>query len=253
MDLNGKVALITGGGTGLGREICFAFARAGCDVAVIYPSALPGAADEAEQTVVKLRELGRRALSADADVSVDAQVRAMVSQVEEHLGRLDVLVNNAGTTVFVPHADLEAMHEEDWDRIQAVNAKGPFLCARAAVPAMRRQGAGRIIGITSTSGLRPGGSSIAYAASKAAHQMIMRCLARALGPEITVNTVAPGIMPTGWGKRFGQEAWDRALAEAATKRLPDMADIAAAAVFLARNNSMSGQTIIVDGGRHMPL
>ena len=202
MDLDGKVALVTGGGTGLGREISLAFARAGCDLAINHPGFDDTSRDGSEATAEEIRGLGRRALAVAADVSKDAQVRAMASTVERELGRLDVLVNCAGYTVFVPMADLEAMHEDDWDRIQAVNTKGPFFCARAVAPIMQRQGAGRIVSVTSLSGIRVGGSSLAYAVSKAGHQMLMRCLATVLGPEITVNAIAPGVMDTGWGRRL---------------------------------------------------
>jgi len=253
MELADKVVLVTGGGSGLGRAIGLAFAGRGADVGVNYPGFLEGAREAAEETARAIHALGRRAITLEADVAVDAEVRAMVAHLERALGRVDVLVNCAGTTVFVPLGDLEGMQEADWDRIMAVNAKGPFLCARAVVPLMRRQGAGRIVNVTSTSGLRPGGSCLAYAASKAANQMVMRSLARTLGPTITVNAVAPGLMDTAWGRRLGEAARERAVAEAALQRLPALADIAAAVVFLAENDSISGQTMIVDGGRHMPL
>ncbi len=250
MDLVSKVALVTGGGTGLGREICLAFAREGMDIAVNYH---PDVVHEAEETAEALRGYGRRAITVQADVSRDIEVREMMDRVERELGRIDVLVNNAGHTVFVPLQDLDGMTEADWDRILAVNTKGPFLCARAVAPAMRRQGAGRIVNITSTSGLRPGGSCIAYAVSKSGNQMLMRCLAQALAPEITVNAVAPGFMDTRWGQRFPLEFKERVIRDAPLKRLPNLADIAQAVVFLARNDSLTGQTIIVDGGRYMPL
>jgi 3-oxoacyl-[acyl-carrier protein] reductase len=208
---------------------------------------------EVHEFVATLAASGTNAISVRADVSDDRQVREMVGRVVEEFGRLDVLVCCAGATRFVPMTDLEGMLEVDWDRILAVNTKGPFLCARAVAPIMKRQGAGRIISITSTSGLRPGGSSIAYAVSKAGNQMLMRCLAGALGPEIAVNAIAPGLMDTEWGRQMGEESRHAAVREARLKRLPALADIAAAAVFLIQNDSMSGQTIIVDGGRHVPL
>jgi len=118
---------------------------------------------------------------------------------------------------------------------------------------MKRAGEGRIVFTTSISGLRAGGSSMAYAVSKAGIQMLSRCLAIALAPEITVNTVAPGIMDTRWGLKWGQEALDRMAREAPLKRYPSLHDIAAAAVFLVESDSMTGQTMVVDAGRHMPL
>jgi 3-oxoacyl-[acyl-carrier protein] reductase len=234
MELVRKVAIVTGGGTGLGRQISLALAQEGVDIAV---TSYRDDSSDAEHTAGELRDVGRRAIVVPVDVSRDAEVRALASRVEAELGRIDLLVNNAGHTVFVPLDDLDGMAEVDWDRVLAVNTKGPFLCTRAVAPAMRRQGAGWIINVTSTSGLCPGGS----------------CLAQALAPEITVNAIAPGFMDTRWGRRFPEEFRERVEREAPLKRLPDLADIAAAAVFLAQNDSLTGQTIIVDGGRHMPL
>ena len=249
MQLAGKVALVTGGGTGLGREIALQLARKGADVAVNYSRS----SADADKTAADIRELGRRSLAVQADVSDSRQVSAMVDRVANELGGLQVLVNNAGTTVFVAMNDLDGLAEEDWDRIMAVNTKGAWLCSRAAVPHMKRAGEGRIVMTTSISGLRPGGSSMAYAVSKAGIQMLSRCLATALAPEITVNTVAPGILDTRWGARWGQEALDRMAREAPLKRYPSLHDVAAAAVFLCESDSMTGQTMVVDAGRLMPL
>src|SRR5690242_2097720 len=118
MDLRDKVAIVTGGGTGLGKQICLALAREGVDVAVNY---YPDDASEADQTARELRDLGRRSIAVPADVSRDADARAMANRVEGELGRIDLLVNNAGHTVFVPLSDLEGMAEADWDRVLAVN------------------------------------------------------------------------------------------------------------------------------------
>jgi 3-oxoacyl-[acyl-carrier protein] reductase len=249
MDLAGKVALVTGGGTGLGREISLQLAGRGCDVAVNYSRS----ADDAEATVRDIAALGRRAIAVQADVSQSDQVGAMVERVVGELGGLQILINNAGTTVFVAMHDLDGLSEADWDRVLDVNTKGSWLVSKAVAPHMKRAGGGRIVMTTSISGLRAGGSSMAYAVSKAGIQMLSRCLAIALAPEITVNTVAPGIMDTRWGLRWGQEALDRMAREAPLKRYPSLQDIAAAAVFLCENDSMTGQTIVVDAGRHMPL
>lgn len=249
MQLAGKVALVTGGGTGLGKEISLQLARKGADVAVNYSRS----ADDANQTVAEIEALGRRAIAVQADVSKAAEVERMVGAVVEQLGGLQILINNAGTTVFVPMADLDGISEDDWDRVQDVNVKGSWLCTRAAAPYMKRAGEGRVVLTTSISGLRAGGSSMAYAVSKAGMQMLSRCLALALAPEVTVNTVAPGIMDTRWGARWGQEQLDRMAREAPLKRYPSLHDIAAGAVFLCENDSMTGQTLVIDAGRHMPL
>jgi 3-oxoacyl-[acyl-carrier protein] reductase len=249
MQLAGKVALVTGGGTGLGKEISLQLARKGVDVAVNYSRS----ADDANQTVAEIKALGRKAIAVQADVSKSAEVKRMVDTVVEQLGGLQILINNAGTTVFVPMADLDGISEDDWDRVQDVNVKGSWLCTKAAAPHMKKAGEGRVILTTSISGLRAGGSSMAYAVSKAGMQMLSRCLALALAPEVTVNTVAPGIMDTRWGLRWGQEALDRMAREAPLKRYPSLEDIAAGAVFLCENDSMTGQTLVIDAGRHMPL
>ncbi|TAK20157.1 MAG: SDR family oxidoreductase [Chloroflexota bacterium] len=249
MQLEGKVALVTGGGTGLGREISLQLARRGVDVAVNYSRST----DDANTTVRDIKALGRRAIAVQADVSNADDVRRMVARVVADLGSLQILINNAGTTVFVPFKDLGGISEDDWDRVQDVNVKGSWLCAGAAAPHMKNAGEGRIVLTTSISGLRAGGSSIAYAVSKAGMQMLSRCLALALAPEITVNTVAPGIMDTRWGERWGQEALDRMAREAPLQRYPSLHDIAAGAVFLCESDSMTGQTLVIDAGRHMPL
>lgn len=249
MNLQGKAALVTGGGTGLGKEIALQLAAKGCHVAVNYSRS----AEEANETVGELKTRGVDALAVKADVSKKAEVDAMVDAVVREFGGLQVLINNAGTTVFVPMAELEGISEDDWDRVIDVNLKGSWLCARAAAPHMKQAGEGRIVLTTSISGLRAGGSSMVYAVSKAGMQMLSRCLALALAPEVTVNTVAPGIMDTRWGLRWGQEALDRMAREAPLKRYPSLKDIAAGAIFLCENDSMTGQTLVIDAGRHMPL
>jgi 3-oxoacyl-[acyl-carrier protein] reductase len=249
VNLQGKVALVTGGGTGLGKEIALQLADRGCHVAVNYSRS----ADEANQTVAELKAKGVKALAVKADVSKKAEVDTMVETVVRELGGFQVLISNAGTTVFVPMADLEGISEDDWDRVMDVNVKGSWLCAKAAAPHMKKAGEGRIVLTTSISGLRAGGSSMVYAVSKAGMQMLSRCLALALAPDVTVNTVAPGIMDTRWGLRWGQEALDRMAQEAPLKRYPSLKDIAAGAIFLCENDSMTGQTLVIDAGRHMPI
>ncbi|HEV8635229.1 MAG TPA: SDR family oxidoreductase [Chloroflexota bacterium] len=249
MELKDKVALVTGGGTGLGKEISLQLARKGCRVAVNYSRS----EQEAAETVGEIEALGRRAIAVRADVSQSDQVEGMVRRVVDQLGGPQILINNAGTTAFVAFQDLEGLTEADWDRIMAVNTKGSWLCSRAAAPHMKRAGEGRIVFTTSISGIRAGGSSIAYAVSKAGLQMLSRCLALALAPEITVNTIAPGIMDTRWGVKWGQEALDRMAREAPLKRYPSLKDIASGAVFLCENDSMTGQTLVIDAGRLMPI
>lgn len=245
MNPKGKVAIVTGGATGLGRAISKQLADAGAIVAVNHPA--PDT-DEARVTVSQIVDAGGVAVAVEADVSSASQVASMVEQVMESFGAIDILVNCAGTTVFVDFKDLAGLKESDWDRIFAVNVKGPFLCAQAVVPQMLEKGAGVIVTITSGSGLSPGGSSIAYAASKAALEMTNKCLAQALGPEIRVSTVAPGMLATRWGARFGKESLERRRQSLPTKRLTSIEDVAATVLFAVRNDSVTGSTLLVDAG-----
>jgi len=246
MDLGGKIAIVTGGGTGLGKSISLKLGLAGATVAVNYPGL-----DEVEanQTVAEIVGAGGQAFAVKADVTAGTDVKNMIVSVVENCGRLDILVNNAGTTVFIPFGDLEALSEVDWDRILAVNLKGSFLCAREAVPHMKRAGAGAIVNITSASAFRGGASScIAYSVSKAGLRMLTECLAVALAPEIRVNSVAPGGMLTRWGARWGEEELKRQAKALPLKRHAAVDDVADGVLFAIGNDSMTGQTIVVDSG-----
>lgn len=247
MDLKDKVALVTGGGTGLGRVICLNLAREGMNVAVTYSRS----EKEAGETVAELRALGARAMAIRSDVSKANEVKEMVDRTVAEFGRIDVLINNAGATVFAPFADLEAISEADWDHVMAVNVKGPWLAAKAVAPMMKRQGGGKIIQTTSISGLRAGGSSLAYTVSKAAETQLTHALAMALAPEITVNALAPGLIDTRWGRAWGDAAVNAAIEAAPLKRLPTLEDCAAAVIYLLKNDSVTGQSLVVDGGRYM--
>ena len=244
MNFKDKAVLITGGGTGLGRVISLAMAREGADVAVGYSRS----ESEAFDTVKEVGNLGVQTMPVKADVSDSRAVAHMVKEVEAKFGRIDVLVNNAAVTVFVPFPDLGAMHEEDWDRLMAVNAKGPFLCSKAVVPLMRKQGSGRIVNIATVSALRPMGSSIGYAVSKAAVVHFTRCLAVAVAPQITVNAVAPGAMLTRWHPDLTEEIVGGLRDAAPLKKLSALEDVAATVIMVARNDSMTGQVVTVDAG-----
>jgi len=245
MELRGKVALITGGGTGLGRVISLAFAQEGTNLAIVYSRREA----EANKTADELRAKGVKAITVRGDVSQPADVKSLVDRVMEEYGRIDVLVNNAGTTVFAPNfSDLEAISDPEWDRVMAVNVKGPWMLAKAVGPIMKRQGQGRIIQTTSTAGVRAGGSSLAYTVSKAAEVQLTRGLALALGPEVSVNAIAPGLIDTEWGHQWSDEHFQRMANNNALKRIARLEDCAAAVVFLAKNDSMTGQTIVIDGG-----
>lgn len=240
--LTGRVALVTGGGTGIGRATSIALAAEGAAVAINY-SRSRGDADETASEIVSR---GGRVITVAADIADESAVESMVRRVAGELGRLDVLVNNAGTTRFVDHKDLEALTAEIWDRILAVNVKGTFFCIRAAARAMTD--GGRIINIGSVAGVRGNGSSIAYAASKAAIHTMTLSLARALAPSITVNAIAPGLIETRW--QHGHEAENAArAARFPARRIGRPEDIAQVALALATaDNFLTGQVIVVDGG-----
>ncbi len=244
MELKGKVALITGGGTGLGREIALQLAAEGMDVGINYSKSR----QEAEDTAAELEKLGVKALLFQANVGNTTEIRSMFEQVEQTFGRLDLLINNAGTTRFIAFQDLEAVDEEIWDEIMAVNTRSAFFTARAAVPLMRRNGGGHIINTSSVAGLAPTGSSLPYAVSKAALNHLTRCLAVALAPDILVNTVAPGFLLTRWGALWGEEQLQRIAERTLLQRHADLKDTAATYTMLAKNNSITGQVITVDAG-----
>jgi 3-oxoacyl-[acyl-carrier protein] reductase len=253
MRLSGKVAIVTGAAVGIGRAIAVAYGREGARVVVNYSRSEA----EAQETASQVRAAGGEALPIRADVSADAAVRAMVAQTLEQWGGVDVLVNNAGITAHIPFSDLEALTDEVWDRLYAVNVKGAFFCARAVSEPMRRRGSGRIINLGSVAGQRPFGSSMAYAVSKAALIHLTRCLAKTLGPEIRVNVIVPGyIDETRWNA--GRPAFDpaaarRAGAESAVLKRPGRPDdVAEAAVYLATGaDFLTGVELNVDGGRQL--
>jgi 3-oxoacyl-[acyl-carrier protein] reductase len=244
LDLTGKTALITGGGTGLGREVALLLAREGMHVGVAYSRSK----EEADRAVRDLEALGVRAECFQADLAQTAEAESLVGRFADAFGRLDLLVHNAGTTRFIPFPDLDAVDEAAWDLIFAVNTRSAFFLARAAAPLMRRDGGGQIITTSSVSGVRPGGSSLPYSVSKAALIHLTRCLAVAMAPEIRVNTVAPGLLMTRWSAGFSPEDLEAASQAALLKKPTGLQDAAEAFVMLAKNTSITGQVVVVDSG-----
>jgi 3-oxoacyl-[acyl-carrier protein] reductase len=249
MDVTGKAAIVTGGGTGVGRATTLALAKLGCHVLVNYSRS----ANEAEQTAAEARELGVQAFAHQADVSSDQQCRAMVAAAVAIFGRLDVLVNCAGTTEFVAAEDLDRVTEEMWDRIMGVNVKGPFQCARAAKEAMLASGGGCIVNVSSVAARIASGSSIPYCASKAALDNVTVALARVLAPQIRVNGVAPGFIAGRWLEQGLGSAYER-VKQNFEQNMPlqkvcQPADVAAAILhFITGPDLITGQTLVIDGG-----
>jgi 3-oxoacyl-[acyl-carrier protein] reductase/pteridine reductase len=233
----GRVALVTGAATRIGRSVALRLARDGADVVVNYRASR----DDAEAVVREISALGRRAVAIQADVSRRGDVQAMFAEVEKQFGRLDILVNNAGKFDAVKFADLT---EAQWDDMLNTNLKSQFLCAQAAAPLLKRHGRGRIVNISSLGGLLPWPGYTHYCVSKAGAIMLTRCLARALAPEILVNSIAPGTI------QFAGELPDEDYIQCVPlHRTGTGEDIADAVAYLAAADFVTGQVIAVDGGR----
>jgi 3-oxoacyl-[acyl-carrier protein] reductase len=241
-----KIALVTGSATGIGRAVAVRFAREGLGVAVNYSRS----EKEAEETLAEIKHHGVPAILCRGSVADEAAVQTMVARCQEELGGLDVLVNNAGTTRFIDHADLAALTNEVWDEILGVNLKGTFFCCREAMPLLQERG-GSIVNITSVAGLQGHGSSIPYGASKAAANYLTKALARAFAPKVRVNAVAPGPVLTRWLADHMDHV-ERSMQITPMRRPATPDDIADAVVFLALGTTlMTGQVVVVDGGRTM--
>src|SRR2546428_6449049 len=250
MELRGRVAIVTGGGTGIGRAVCLRLVKGGAAAVVVNYSR---SAHDADATVREVEDLGAKGIAHRADVSDESQVVAMIEETARRFGRLDVLVNNAGTTHFIPHSDLDELTDEVWDEILGVNLKGTFFCCRAAAPELRKQ-RGAIVNVASVGGHRAVGSSIPYGVSKAGILQLTRALALALAPDIRVNSVSPGLVSSRWfSKRFGDEAasaLESSTAENTPLRaIPTPDHVAQAVMAFVENDLVTGQDLVVDGGR----
>jgi ketoreductase RED2 len=236
------VALVTGSSSGIGAAIATRLAADGARVVV-----------NSARSVEAGKQLADRlpgAVYLQADVSDPEQAAALVDGAVAAFGRLDVLVNNAGTTRLIPHKDLDAVTPEVWHEILDLNVVGTWQMSVAAMPHLRASGAGCIVNVSSVGGVRPAGSSIPYAVSKAAVNHLTRLLAAATGPEVRVNAVAPGLVETPWTRDFTEVA-ERVRTTTPLRRvgLPD--DVAELVLGLVRSSYVTGEVVLVDGGAHL--
>ena len=250
MMFSGKVAWITGSSKGMGQAIAIGFAEQGCDVIVHYNSG----EDDAREVVQRIEGLGRETLLVGGDVSNAADVKKMTAEIEDRLGRVDVLVNNAGS--MVERSTLADMTEEVWDKVMDVNLKSVYLCSQAVLPMMKRQGGGRIVNITSVSA-RNGGSpsSLAYSTAKGGVSTMTRAVAKDLvSDNILVNAVAPGRMDTAFHDQFSsREKREEAAQGIPLKREGTPEEVVGAVLYLASPGAgyIVGEVIEVNGGLWM--
>lgn len=244
-----KVAIVTGSATGIGAACAVTLAKAGFNIVVNYTKS----EKEALETAAECRKTGVEAVTVKADVSQDDDCRRLAAKAIETWGRIDALVNSAGTTKLAAHHDLDALNAEDFLRIYSVNCVGPYQMVRACVPGMRASGAGAVVNISAIGGKTGLGSSIAYAASKGALNTMTLSLARALGPEIRVNTICPGLVESRWmrelhGERYEsfKSDWEDVATLATTATADDVAQ--AAQWFVTGAPNVTGQCLVLDSG-----
>jgi 3-oxoacyl-[acyl-carrier protein] reductase len=250
-----KVAIVTGSATGVGAAAAIMLADRGCNVVVNYTRSK----DEAEETTQICRSKGAEAITVQADVSDDDDCQAMVKAAVDQWGRIDYLINNAARTKFNPYPNLDGIDKQDFLDIYAVNVVGAYQMIRAVVPHMRKAGKGAIVNDSSIGGVTGIASSIPYAASKAALNLMTKSLAHVLGPEIRINTVVPGMIQTRWLKGgLGDDAYEAMLESTAAslplKEVATAEDIAETLLFFligAGSRLITGETLIVDSGIHL--
>jgi 3-oxoacyl-[acyl-carrier protein] reductase len=249
-----RKVLVTGASVGIGRQIALIFARHGDQVVINYRQA----EEDAKETLALVEKAGGKGLLLKADVSEAAGAEGLVNESAKLLGGLDVLVNNAGVTRFIPFPDLDALSAEVWDSLYKINVESVFFCSRAAAKIMsvQEQG-GVIVNLASVSGMLPRGSSIPYSVSKAAIIHLTKCLANVLAPKIRVNSVSPGVIQnTRWNSTnpsFDKEKYQAGAQNIPLKRLGEPEDIAAAVYYLASEKSgfVTGVNLPVEGGANI--
>jgi 3-oxoacyl-[acyl-carrier protein] reductase len=247
LDLQGKVAVVTGSSVGLGREVALGFAREGARVVINYSKSEA----EAEQTLADTKALGAEAIVVKGDMANEPDVKYLMAAAASEFGGIDILVNNAARTYFVAAKKLDDVTEQMWDDIFHLNVRGVFLCCREAANYMNDPS--HIVNIGSTAGVDGNGSSIPYAASKGALHNMTIALARALAPKTRVNCIAPGFMETRWlkggfGDRY-ESIRDDVAARTPLAHAAAAAEVADMVIALARGGDfVTGQTLVVDGG-----
>ena len=256
-DLKGKTAIVTGSATGIGSAVAIGLAIRGANVVVNYTRSK----SEAEATAEAVRKSGADVRLVQGDVAKDDDCRMLARAAMDAWGRIDILINNAGTTKFVTnHADLDSLSADDFTRIYSVNVIGPFQMIRACLEGLRANKDGAVVNISSIAGVAGIGSSVAYAASKGALNTLTYSLARALAPEVRVNAVCPGYVDTPWFvKGLGAETAAR-IAQGEAKRVllqrtADGAEIAKTVMFFAgpESRNITGETLLSDGGMHLSM
>ncbi|MFU8816317.1 MAG: SDR family NAD(P)-dependent oxidoreductase [Pseudomonadales bacterium] len=245
MNLAGKIALVTGGSGDIGGAIARRLGEAGAHVIVTYV----GAEDAAAACVDDIEAAGGGASMLQLDQRSPEAIDACMATIAATHGRLDILVNNAAWNIGIPFPDLDALTADIWDRVLETNLRAPFLLARAGAKLLKADGGGHIVNISSAGGISPGSSSIAYSSSKAGLNHLTRCLAVAMGPEVAVNCVAPGLVEnTRMARRLPDAIASSARRQAVLGRVGQPEDIAAQVLTFVTSTSITGQTMVVDGG-----
>ena len=243
MDLKNKAVLVTGASRGIGRATALAFAREGCHVAINYFQEKA----KAEAVAKEIKSLGQKALAIQADVADFQAFKKMVATVVKKLGRIDILINNAGL-IIQTNQDFQQIDDQVWDRTLDVNLKGVFNGIKAAAPIMKKQGEGRIINLASVFGQIGAAPVMAYTVAKAGVENLTKAFAKALAPEITVNAVAPAVCNTDMTKGSGPTLIKFFKDNTPLQRIAQPEEIAEAIVFLAKSDFITGQILNVDGG-----
>ena len=244
-ELEGRVSLVTGGSGDIGSAIAKRLGQSGSNVVITYV----GAEDLANQTVDEIKAEGGKASALRLDQRDPNEIEAIISQVSQDQGRLDILVNNAAWNIGIPFPNLEELTAEIWDRVLETNLRAPFLLARAAASLLKADGGGHIVNISSAGGISPGSSSIAYSSSKAGLNHLTRCLAVAMSPDVAVNCVAPGLVEnTRMANRLPDAVSNAARKQAILGKVGQTEDIAEQVLTFVTSTSVTGQTIVIDGG-----